>query len=379
MDMRSTEEYFHFLYDPQVYGYSDSFFKTLSGVPSIAANKIRLSAASVVTASEFCLGEYEFMITVPVAPVAAQLKTWGLYANALAYKNDIYFSISGANFTAVSYNSDGTAFESTPITWDAAWTAAAAEYKIKWFKEKVEFYVNDIKVASHTTSVPNELTPVPVHVYNFNADNLDVSYIRFANVRIEASPDEVGDVSIGTITVHADNTQIDDTAFTSGDKGTMALGVRADNPGTLASGDGDYTPIQIDAEGRLRVYDEMPLEESWVDTTAIVAGTHYYPGVSGYTAMLGYRDLSITGYISDLDNTTSLAIEATNDDDPATANWIQVYGWDTKNNTAANVINCITGTVTFSLDFDNINYRFVRARLITGDNTNTVIIKARRK
>jgi hypothetical protein len=332
-----------------------------------------------VTASEFCLGEYEFMLTIPVAPVLGQSKIWGLYANALAYKNDIYFNISGTTFQAVTYTSDGTAFEATAITWNAAWTAAAVSYKIKWFKEKVEFYVNGIKVASHTTSIPNELTPVPVHVVNGNADNLDLSYLRFANVRIEESPDEVGDVSIGTINVHADNTQVDDTAFVSGDKGTMALGVRNDTFESLATTDGDYTPIAIDEYGRLKVNAEMPLAESWLDTTSIAAGTHYYPVATGYTAMAGYKDLSITGLISDADNISNLAIEATNDEDPATANWIQVYGWDTQNNTSANIINCVLGTVTYSLDFDNINYKYVRARLVTGDNTNTVIIKARRK
>ena len=90
-EARQVEEYFHFLYDPQIYGYSDSFFTTISGTPSISANKVRLTSASILTNGEYCLGEFDFMMSIPVAPVAGQSKKWGLYSNALAYKNDIYF------------------------------------------------------------------------------------------------------------------------------------------------------------------------------------------------------------------------------------------------------------------------------------------------
>jgi len=379
MDTRSVDEFFHFLYDPQVYGLSDSFFKTISGTPSVVANKIRLTSATVATASEFCLGEYEFNFTVPVAPVLGQSKKWGLFSNAVGNNNAIYFNISGAVFTVTTYTSDGVTPQTTTIAWDATWTAVPAVYKIKWFKEKVEFWINGLKYASHTTSLPNEMATLPVEMVNGNADNLDLGYLRFTNVRIEVSPDEVGDVSIGSITVHSDNTVVEDSAHVSGDKGTMALAVRKDAIGTLSTTDGDYTPLQIDSMGRLRVYAETPLEESWVDTTSIAGGTHYYPGVDQYTAMAGYQDLSLTGYINDADSITTLTVEGTNDEDPAAANWSQLYGWDTHNNTAANAITATLGAVTFSLDFDNLNYRYVRAVLFTSDNTNTVIIKARRK
>lgn len=45
----------------------------------------------------------------------------------------------------------------------------------------------------------------------------------------------------------------EDAAHTSGDTGVMALGVRFDAGGTLSSADGDYTPLQVDANGALRV------------------------------------------------------------------------------------------------------------------------------
>lgn len=45
----------------------------------------------------------------------------------------------------------------------------------------------------------------------------------------------------------------EDAAHSSGDTGTMALGVRRDANTTLAGTDGDYTPFQVDANGNLKV------------------------------------------------------------------------------------------------------------------------------
>lgn len=45
----------------------------------------------------------------------------------------------------------------------------------------------------------------------------------------------------------------EDTAHVSGDKGQLGLVVRADSAGSLVSADGDYSPLQVDADGRLRV------------------------------------------------------------------------------------------------------------------------------
>ena len=45
----------------------------------------------------------------------------------------------------------------------------------------------------------------------------------------------------------------EDAAHTSGDVGVMALAVRADADGTLVGLDGDYAPLQVDANGYLKV------------------------------------------------------------------------------------------------------------------------------
>ena len=47
--------------------------------------------------------------------------------------------------------------------------------------------------------------------------------------------------------------QVDDTAHSSGDDGTMMLAVRKDAGGTFVDTDGDYSPLQVDANGALVV------------------------------------------------------------------------------------------------------------------------------
>jgi len=65
----------------------------------------------------------------------------------------------------------------------------------------------------------------------------------------------------GSTTGGSGSTQYaEDSAHSSGDTGTMALGVRQDVVGSLASTDGDYTPSSYDGSGRLWTHD--PLAES---------------------------------------------------------------------------------------------------------------------
>lgn len=45
----------------------------------------------------------------------------------------------------------------------------------------------------------------------------------------------------------------EDAAHVSGDAGYMLLVVRKDSAGTLAGSDGDYSPLQVDSNGNLRV------------------------------------------------------------------------------------------------------------------------------
>ena len=128
------------------------------------------------------------------------------------------------------------------------------------------------------------------------------------------------------------------------------------------------------------------LEESLVDTTnhAVSAGIQY-PSADGLV-MMGYKDFSITGkFICGADNTITLTIQGTNDEDatPASRDWITLYAYRTDTNTVVNSIaNPVSTTTTFAWDFDNCNYRYIRINLVitnVGALSNTIILKIRRK
>jgi hypothetical protein len=136
----------------------------------------------------------------------------------------------------------------------------------------------------------------------------------------------------------------------------------------------------------LKTADQSPLsakyvQDSLVDTTNITAATNYYPSITGMS-MDGFKDLSLTGKIIEGDAVTdTIEVEATNDEDTTNADWVKVYGFDSKGNAMINQITTggVAGTYTFAWDFDNFNYSYFRVKLVTADSTNTVIIKARRK
>ena len=63
----------------------------------------------------------------------------------------------------------------------------------------------------------------------------------------------------------AANVYAEDTAHTTGDNGNMILAVRSDAAGSLVDTDGDYSPLQVDANGRLRVDAEVSVATgSWL-------------------------------------------------------------------------------------------------------------------
>lgn len=119
------------------------------------------------------------------------------------------------------------------------------------------------------------------------------------------------------------------------------------------------------------------IQESIEDVTNLAAGTAYYPSSTG-ASMDGYKSLSLTGTLVDANDTSWVYLEVTNDEDQTNANWIQIYGFETKTNSALNVITANNATTTFAWDFTDLNYAYYRVKVVTGDATNTVIIKSRK-
>lgn len=141
-----------------------------------------------------------------------------------------------------------------------------------------------------------------------------------------------------------------------------------------------FEAINVDSDGRLRIAGNSgPIETSLVDATNVPTGTTYYPSSTGIT-MDDYNAMSLTGKIIEWDAADDvITIEVTNDEDIDNADWVQVWGYDQKNdNMVDETKQSGAGILTFALQFLQFNFSYFRVKLVIGDSTNTIIIKLRR-
>ncbi len=98
-------------------------------------------------------------------------------------------------------------------------------------------------------------------------------------------------------------THAEDAAHVSGDSGVMSLAVRADSDGSLAGTDGDYAPLQVDSNGKLKVAADIAAtgDEQYVVTDALAAAGD---GIATITAaatpwitVASYSHTSGTAYV----------------------------------------------------------------------------------
>ena len=93
--------------------------------------------------------------------------------------------------------------------------------------------------------------------------------------------------------------------------------------------------------------------------------------------MDGYKDLSLTGKLITT-GTITMTLEASNDEDTTNADWVQVYGYDNKNDLFVNQYVITNTTLTFTLMLTSFNYSNYRIKIIDSSSTNTYIVKARK-
>lgn len=67
-------------------------------------------------------------------------------------------------------------------------------------------------------------------------------------------------------------TKAEDSAHVSGDSGIQALAVRADADGSLVGTDGDYAPLQVDAQGKLKVAATINANFEYAEDSAHTTG-----------------------------------------------------------------------------------------------------------
>jgi len=227
--------------------------------------------------------------------------------------------------------------------------------------------------ATYTSASTITLSGVPVTI----TDSSQIAYIKqvktdnTSNTFVNGANDITLSYSANVITVYEKGVAI--TSLASGD--VYEIGVN----GTKKAYD-----LSIDADKIINLTPESSkyVQDSLVDTTNVAAATNYYPSSTGMS-MDGYKDFSLSGKFIDADGTMTLSIEATNDEDTTNADWIDIslLGIDSK--TGINVITAAmtvtNGTLTFGIEYNDLNYSNIRVKMVNGGATNTAIIKARRK
>jgi len=159
------------IYDVKMRGYDRSFWKTLTGTPSIAANKLRLNVEETASYYQFLFGTFEFAVNVPTVPTIGDARKIGLINPSSPTRGSIYFEIAGTIFRAVSYDDDGNV-ETTVLTWSG--DGAEQIFKIEWEKDYIVFSLAGVAVANHKTRIGR--IPHALYLINGNADSLDTGY-----------------------------------------------------------------------------------------------------------------------------------------------------------------------------------------------------------
>lgn len=173
MELLDKDKRDGYVYDVIIKQFDTYFWKQTTGTSTVASNKLRCNAAALASYLQHKYGDFEFGLNIPTTPSSGEAKHWGLRLPSTDHVGAAYFEISGATFRVVSVDSGGTS-ESTTVTW-TSYENAETKYRIVWRPEAVQFYINGVIVATHTTRVP--LGPLPLRIVNADSDNVDLGYV----------------------------------------------------------------------------------------------------------------------------------------------------------------------------------------------------------
>jgi len=224
--------------------------------------------------------------------------------------------------------------------------------------------------ATYTSNVTITLSGLPITV----SDSSQIVYIKVipssgdAAIYVNGSDGTKITYSSNVLTIAGAG-----TPFASGD--VYEVGLNAQRKSYDATTDTTKVTNQTPESSKY-------VQDSLVDTTNVAAATNYYPSSTGMS-MDGFKDMSLSGKFIDADGTMTLSVEFTNDEDTTNADWIDgsLTGIDVKTgiNVIAGGLTVTDGTLTFGLEYDNINFSHVRIKMVNDGATNTAIIKMRRK
>lgn len=172
-----SNKYTNFYYDPQREGYDASVWRTINGEPTVGANQLRLSLASVIHYSDIWRGDITMNLNIPV-PASGARKSFGLIQlNKNAY---LYFDITNTTFSAKTSN--GTTTNSVTITWQSDWSSTNTDFRIKWEAGTAKFFVGGVQQAAISDiSIPGD--PLSFYINNGNVDTITLKYIQAKSIQ----------------------------------------------------------------------------------------------------------------------------------------------------------------------------------------------------
>lgn len=189
-------------YTPYISGYDTNYFATTSGsAPTISSGKLRFTSGGSHTKTFERYLDVEFLLTIPTAPTSGHDRTWGLSNPNLGNRGRMEFVIHNTTFSVVCYAYDGTLIGSQAITWVAGWSATETSYRIIWRPSGVRFLIGTVTagVTSWTCvarfaiggsfTTPNtkpSYMGMPLHIFNDEADNMDLGAIIQNDIQIHA-------------------------------------------------------------------------------------------------------------------------------------------------------------------------------------------------
>jgi hypothetical protein len=173
-----------------------------------------------------------------------------------------------------------------------------------------------------------------------------------------------------TLSVIASAIRAEDTAHVSGDVGVMALAVRADAETTLAIPDGDYSPLQVNSAGRLKVSTQPGLYSLVTGSITANAQTVFCQVDRASNVMLHMVATSLVGHNSTFEG----SIDSTNGTD---GNWFAIQAVRSNANTIETTTGVLAATPAYAWEASVNGLSFIRVRA-TAHTSGTALWKIQR-
>jgi hypothetical protein len=165
----------------------------------------------------------------------------------------------------------------------------------------------NVDITTATVTAANNITQL-----NSQTINLGAGGVGTGTQRVTLAQDDVSVAIISALSLE------EDTQHSSGDQGIMPLGVRNDTLAALGGTDGDYAPIQVDANGAVWVslgtkldatndtVSTQPVEPSNANTSAYAASLVVKASAGTLYEVRGYNSSITTAYWIQVHDASSL-------------------------------------------------------------------------